>query len=59
MSDLVGFVPQAFELPMRHAECPVFRIVGRSIGDQVGLIRQRVDVLLELGERTCRRTGTL
>ena len=48
---LIGLVSQAFELTVRHAESPVLGIIGCSIGDQIRLIRQRVKMLLELGQR--------
>ena len=47
---LIGFVSEAFQQTMGHAECPVLGVIGRSIGDQVGLIGQRIDVLLELSQ---------
>ena len=32
---------------MRHAERPIVRVIGGSIGDQIRLLRQRVNVLFD------------
>ena len=33
-----------------HAETPTLLVVGRDIGDGIGLVREAVEMLIELGE---------
>ncbi len=47
----IDAVRQRGEPVMRHAEAPAFGVIGRAIGDQIGLVGQRVNVRLQLGER--------
>jgi hypothetical protein len=44
MVDVVGAVRQTLQLTPAEAEPPDFVVVGRPVGDQVELVRQRVQV---------------
>ena len=39
---LISLVAQRLELSMGQAKCPIFRVIGRSIRDEIGLIGQRI-----------------
>ena len=49
--DPVQAVLQALPLRVREAEAPALLVVGGDVGDRVGLALERVEVLLQLGER--------
>ena len=49
--NLIGLVAQSLELSMGNAKCPIFGIIGRSIRDEIGLIGQRIQMLLQFAKR--------
>src|SRR6266545_5787345 len=55
--DLVFTLGKLLEPLMLHAETPRLRVIGGAVRDQVGLVRERVDVLSKLGERHSRIHG--
>src|SRR4051794_11079323 len=48
---LISLVLQALKLAVSHAKSPVIGIIGGAIRDQIGLLRQCVNMPLELSER--------
>src|ERR1700751_5789832 len=48
--NLIRVISQFFQLVVRKAKCPVLRIVRRSVRDEIGLIRQRVQMVLKLAQ---------
>jgi hypothetical protein len=50
-ADLVGVVGHGLALALRETEAPVLRVVGRAVGDPVGMLGERVQMGLELAAR--------